>query len=332
MKDRSLRTSFHAGMLAALLVAAGMLLSSQGCLPPPRARVIVSAPSPVLPAPPFLYLIPGTYAYFVAGVDVDIFFYQGFWYRPHLGRWYRAHEYNGPWDVIVTNRVPLVLQDIPQTYRRVPPGSGRLHHDDVRNNWRTWERERHWDRQDERKREQIEERDRSGGEDRGRGRNDYRDNSRDRGPEHRPMQQYQEPRQREERPFEDRTEYRDRDKDKDRGRNRKEFRDNSGDPGPPQREDPRGLNRHEDRNRGQGREQDMRQGQERPSAPVRQLTPPKVQQQEKKEPPPKAQQDRMKGKKKDKSSEQVEEKDGAASQDKDESGRDEREQGKRKNR
>jgi hypothetical protein len=113
MKDRLLRHSLRAGMLSAFLVAAGMILSLQGCVLTP-GRVIVQPPSLVLPAPPALYVIPGTYAYFVADVDVDIFFYQGFWYRPHLGRWYRAYEYNGP-DLFVTNRVPLVLQDVTRT-------------------------------------------------------------------------------------------------------------------------------------------------------------------------------------------------------------------------
>ncbi|HWR73487.1 MAG TPA: hypothetical protein VN604_09975 [Nitrospirota bacterium] len=289
MKDRLTTRSFRAGMLPALLVAAGLLLSLQGCLPP-RGRVIVQAPPLVLPAPPFLYVIPGTYVYFAA--DVDIFFYQGFWYRPHLGGWYRANEYNGPWDVIVTNRVPLVLREVPQTYRRVPPGSGRLHYNDVRNNWRTWERERHWDRQDERKREQFEERDRDRGDDR------------------------------------DRDKSRDKDKDRDRGRGRDEYRDNKRDPGPPQRDDRRDLNRGGDQDRGQARERDMRQGQERPSAPVRQLTPPEVRQQEKKETPPKMRQDR----KKEKDRKKDEEQDNAPSKDRDENGSDERGRGKGRDR
>ena len=153
MKDRLLSHSFRIAMLSALLVAAGMMLSVQGCVLPPPGSVIIRPVAQVPPAPPDLYVIPGTYVYYVADADTDTFFYQGYWYRPHGGRWYRAPEYNGPWTFIIINQVPPVLRNIPPTYRRVSPPTGRLSYSDVRNNWRTWERDRHWDRHDERKRE-----------------------------------------------------------------------------------------------------------------------------------------------------------------------------------
>ncbi len=244
MKDRLLRHLLRVGMLSALVMAAGMILSLQSCLPP-RGRVIVQAPPPVLLAPPFLYVIPGTYAYYVADVDVDFFFYQGFWYRPYLGRWYRANAYNGSWTSIATNRVPVVLREVPNTYRRVAPRSSRLPHHDVQNNWRSWERERYWDRQDEPKRD----------------RNDYRDNGRtDPGPQRQPVI-LQEQQQREKHPDQDRNEYRDKDKDKDRGRDRNDYRDNSRlEPGPQRQpvilQEQQQREKHPDQDRNEYRDKD----------------------------------------------------------------------------
>ena len=58
----------------------------------------VNIPIPVFtfPAPPQVAVIPGTYVYMVPGIDVDIFFHHGWWYRPYEGRWFRASSYNGP--------------------------------------------------------------------------------------------------------------------------------------------------------------------------------------------------------------------------------------------
>jgi len=86
---------------------------------------------------PKLFPIPGRYVYFVADIDVDIFFYHGKWYRPHKNRWFISENYNGPWDRI--RDVPVPLQDLPRVFYRVP--YGELH-----DNWERWEKEKYWDR------------------------------------------------------------------------------------------------------------------------------------------------------------------------------------------
>jgi len=113
-----------------------------------EVNVNISIPLPglVIPAPPALIVIPGTYVYYPPDVQVDIFFYHGFWYRPHRGGWYISNGYNGPWRSIGPRRVPRALIDMPPTYRRIPPGHERMPHDTVQRNWRTWEKERHWDK------------------------------------------------------------------------------------------------------------------------------------------------------------------------------------------
>lgn len=107
--------------------------------------VNIGLPPLVFSAPPAVIVIPGTYVYSVPDIEVGLFFYQGFWYRPHEGRWYRASSYNGPWAYVEISRVPRVVVDLPPRSWRVPPGYHRIPHAEMRGNWSRWEHERHWD-------------------------------------------------------------------------------------------------------------------------------------------------------------------------------------------
>ena len=90
------------GTLIALSVFGIMLLIGMGYPKGATAGVSIGINFPpppplVIPAPPPLFVIPTTYIYFPPEVDVDIFFYHGYWYRPHQGYWYRSGSYNGKW-------------------------------------------------------------------------------------------------------------------------------------------------------------------------------------------------------------------------------------------
>lgn len=137
----------------------------------------VPLPAVVISAPPAVVVIPRTYVYYVPEVEVDILFYRGYWYRPHSGYWYRAAGYNGPWVSIVATKVPRVLIDLSPGFRQAPPGHQRIPYGQLKKNWRTWERDRYWDKHGakerfkEEKREYKEEkRDHREDRDRGRGR------------------------------------------------------------------------------------------------------------------------------------------------------------------
>jgi len=104
----------------------------------------VPLPALVISAPPAVIVVPGTYVYFAPDVEVDLFFYGGYWYRPYGGIWYRAGVYNGPW--VRINRPPGVLLNLPSGYRNVPPGHQRIPYGQLKKNWKTWEREKHWDK------------------------------------------------------------------------------------------------------------------------------------------------------------------------------------------
>jgi hypothetical protein len=103
-------------------------------------------PEDVLPAPPSLAVIPGTYVYVVPDVGMDILFFRGYWYRPYGGRWYWAQSYNGPWVYLAPGRVPGVLLELPPGYRRLPPGYHRIPYAELHANWWRWEREQYWHR------------------------------------------------------------------------------------------------------------------------------------------------------------------------------------------
>ena len=132
-------------------------------------NVGVFAPPPVyaFPAPPEVVVIPGTYVYGVPDAEVNILFYHGFWWRPYEGRWYRSARYNGSWVNVRAERVPRAVIDLPQDYRRHFANGPRIGHDDLRRNWKGWERDRHWDRHDERRDGHDERRDHGDRGDRG---------------------------------------------------------------------------------------------------------------------------------------------------------------------
>jgi hypothetical protein len=107
----------------------------------------IPLPPVVIPAPPSVLLIPATYVYFVPDVEVDILFYHGYWYRPHHGHYYRATSYNGPWVTIAPSSLPRAISHVPSDFRHVPPGHERIPHGELKKNWKTWEKEKHWDNQ-----------------------------------------------------------------------------------------------------------------------------------------------------------------------------------------
>jgi len=133
------------------LSCAALLLASAFWIPAAAhaevsVNINIPLPALVFPGPPALVVIPGTYAYYPPDVDVDIFFYHGYWYRPYGGGWYISGGYNGPWRSVGARRVPVAVRQVPEGYRRMPPGHERMPYGEVHRNWRTWENERHWDR------------------------------------------------------------------------------------------------------------------------------------------------------------------------------------------
>jgi hypothetical protein len=118
-------------------------------------NVSIILPPPIMfAAPPALIVLPETYVYVVPDIDEDIFFYNGWWWRPWEGRWYRSRHYDSGW---------ARYGSIPSFYRGIPSGwrndyrdrrwGGRqwdyqqIPHEQLQRNWSTWEKSRHWEKQ-----------------------------------------------------------------------------------------------------------------------------------------------------------------------------------------
>ncbi len=135
-----------------------MLLTSVVILPHSiRAEVNVSIgfalPAPVVfDAPPEMIVLPDTNNVYVApDSDFDLFFWNGWWWRPWEGRWYRSHSYNRGWTYY--RKVPSFYYDVDPGWRgyyRDRNWSGnrweyeRIPNQRLHNNWKRWQTNHYW--------------------------------------------------------------------------------------------------------------------------------------------------------------------------------------------
>ena len=75
-----------------------------------------------------LAAIPGTNVYVVPDSNADIFFYNGWWWRPWGGRWYYSRHHSSGW---------VHYKRVPSFYAKIPSG------------WRNdyWKNGKHWETQ-----------------------------------------------------------------------------------------------------------------------------------------------------------------------------------------
>ena len=116
--------------------------------------VNISLPLPIVfVAPPQLIVLPETNVYVVPDVEEEIFFYNGWWWRPWEGRWYRSQNFSSGW---------IYYREVPSFYRQIPldwRNYYREHrwkenqwdyqpipHQQVQQSWRGWEKSRYWER------------------------------------------------------------------------------------------------------------------------------------------------------------------------------------------
>jgi hypothetical protein len=141
---RKMRKSGFLVVGALLLVLTEFATQSEARV---NVNIGVNLPAVTFAAPPDVVVIPGTNVYMVPDMDVDVLFYQGYWWRPYEGRWYRSRDYKGGWSYVSPRRIPRGLRALPHDYRhRLSPRYERVPYGDVQRNWRKWEREKYWDR------------------------------------------------------------------------------------------------------------------------------------------------------------------------------------------
>lgn len=115
----------------------------------------INLPPIVFTAPPDVVVIPDTDDVYVApDINVELYFWNGWWWRPWDGRWYSSHYYDRGW--VYYERVPVFYYDVDPGWRgyyrdRVWYGHRwnyvRIPHQHLHRNWKSWQKERQWERQ-----------------------------------------------------------------------------------------------------------------------------------------------------------------------------------------
>jgi len=139
---------------------AAIVLVSLTLVPRPSMAAVnvrVSIPLPpriVFPAPPEVIVIPETYVYFVPNIEEEIYFYDGWWWRPWQGRWYRSRRYESGW---------VYYKSVPSFYPKLHSGwrndfrdrrwKGHywnfqpVPHNQLEQSWSRWKKDRYWEKQ-----------------------------------------------------------------------------------------------------------------------------------------------------------------------------------------
>ena len=74
-----------------------------------------------LPVYPELVPVPGYPVYYAPRVNSNYFFYDGMYWLYQGDSWYTSTWYNGPWELVDPEAVPLFVLRVPVRYYRHPP-------------------------------------------------------------------------------------------------------------------------------------------------------------------------------------------------------------------
>ena len=117
-------------------------------------NINIGLPPIVFAEPPELIVLPESDVYVAPDIDVDLFFWNGWWWRLWEGRWYRSHYYNRGWGY---------YSSVPSFYFDVDPGWRGYYRDhnwyghrwnyeripdrQLQRSWKSWHNNRRWERQ-----------------------------------------------------------------------------------------------------------------------------------------------------------------------------------------
>jgi hypothetical protein len=113
-----------------------------------------SLPLPIVfEGPPVVVVIPDTNdVYAVPDVILDIYFWNGWWWRPWQGRWYRSQYYDRGW--VYYRNVPWFYYDVDPHWREYYRDSNwyghkwhykRIPYQKLQHNWKRWQDGRYWE-------------------------------------------------------------------------------------------------------------------------------------------------------------------------------------------
>ncbi len=107
-----------------------------------NVNVNIGPPAVVVAEPPEMVVVPETMVYFAPGVSVDLLFFDGFWWTPKEGRWFRARGYDGPWTIVPARGVPRAIGGLPRGYRSAYGHGDHVPYGQLKKHWRHREIER----------------------------------------------------------------------------------------------------------------------------------------------------------------------------------------------
>jgi hypothetical protein len=143
-----------------LIVLSVLLLSVNAARAEVRVGIGINVPGVSIginmPVYPRLVPVPGYPVYYDPRVDMNFFFYDGLYWVFQADNWYVSSWYNGPWQLVAPEYVPVYVLRVPVRYYRRPPPYFRGWRADAPPRWgehwgRDWEQKRKgWDRWDRR--------------------------------------------------------------------------------------------------------------------------------------------------------------------------------------
>jgi hypothetical protein len=129
-----------------------ILLACLACsILPAQAYVSVNIGINV-PAYPTLQRVPGYPVYYAPRLRANYFFYDGLYWVYVPDGWYASPWYDGPWELVAVDSVPLFVLRVPVRYYGAPPVTFRQWRRDTPPRWdavwgQDWSRRHHdWDR------------------------------------------------------------------------------------------------------------------------------------------------------------------------------------------
>jgi hypothetical protein len=109
-----------------------------------------------VPAYPQLVRVPNYPVYYAPALHENFFFYDGLYWVFEGDNWYASSWYNGPWELVAPEYVPVYVLRVPVRYYRAPPPYFRAWHPSGPPRWERhwgpqWEQRHHgWDKWDRR--------------------------------------------------------------------------------------------------------------------------------------------------------------------------------------
>jgi hypothetical protein len=137
--EENIMTGKKIAVLSALLAVLFVAVPSHAEV---NVNVNIGSPAVVVAGPPEMIPVPRTMIYFAPGVEGDLFYYGGYWWTPHQGRWFRSRAYKGPWAIIAPRAVPVEIVRVPRDYRKIYAHEHRVPYGQLKRHYADRDRER----------------------------------------------------------------------------------------------------------------------------------------------------------------------------------------------